>query len=196
MSNMQRRNIKSIPQRKILLHRLYPKRLILSLSPFDISAWSRCNFKSYQVERLDWNIPKSKVKFLKNFEFEKHDPIIIERPEKEEEEAQPKKKVRRWKGVTKKPKKGKTTETKMQLTVKGGSAVHPDSGLQEKGHILTEKKNEMFNVTLSMSDVSVGMNSYPKKRGMDDKKKKDQIENLLFCKAKQQIFYLIFFLLC
>lgn len=43
------------------------------------------------------------------------------------------------------------------VKVKGRSAVHESSGLQDTGHIL-EDGNGIYNTTLSMSDLSTGVN--------------------------------------
>lgn len=45
------------------------------------------------------------------------------------------------------------------VKVKGCSAVHESSGLQDTGHIL-EDGTSIYNTTLSMSDLSTGVNSY------------------------------------
>uniref|UniRef100_A0A7N0UUX5 Poly [ADP-ribose] polymerase n=1 Tax=Kalanchoe fedtschenkoi TaxID=63787 RepID=A0A7N0UUX5_KALFE len=45
------------------------------------------------------------------------------------------------------------------VKVKGMSAVHEASGLQEYGHILEDGKS-IYNTTLNMSDLSTGVNSY------------------------------------
>lgn len=45
------------------------------------------------------------------------------------------------------------------IKVKGQSAVHDASGLQDSGHILEEGKS-IYNTTLNMSDLSTGINSY------------------------------------
>lgn len=45
------------------------------------------------------------------------------------------------------------------VKVKGQSAVHESSGLQDSGHILEDGKS-IYNTTLSMSDLSTGVNSY------------------------------------
>ncbi|CAM6084251.1 unnamed protein product [Calypogeia fissa] len=46
-----------------------------------------------------------------------------------------------------------------KIKVKGRSAVHEDSGLQDTGHIL-EVGKVIYNVTLNLSDLSTGINSY------------------------------------
>ncbi|KAL2609830.1 hypothetical protein R1flu_028403 [Riccia fluitans] len=46
-----------------------------------------------------------------------------------------------------------------KVKVKGRSAVHEDSDLQDTSHIL-EVGNVIYNVTLNMSDLSTGINSY------------------------------------
>ncbi|XP_024981698.1 poly [ADP-ribose] polymerase 1 [Cynara cardunculus var. scolymus] len=52
-------------------------------------------------------------------------------------------------------------EAKSMVTVKvkGRSAVHEASGLQDTGHILEHGKS-IYNTTLSLSDLSTGVNSY------------------------------------
>lgn len=45
------------------------------------------------------------------------------------------------------------------IKVKGGSAVHEASGMQDTGHILEDGKS-VYNTTLNMSDLSTGVNSY------------------------------------
>ncbi|XP_073139928.1 poly [ADP-ribose] polymerase 1 [Henckelia pumila] len=45
------------------------------------------------------------------------------------------------------------------VKVKGQSAVHADSGLQDSGHILEVGKS-IYNTTLNISDLSTGVNSY------------------------------------
>ncbi|XP_068640410.1 poly [ADP-ribose] polymerase 1 [Aristolochia californica] len=47
----------------------------------------------------------------------------------------------------------------MTVKVKGQSAVHGASGLQDYGHIL-EDGTSVYNTTLNMSDLSTGVNSY------------------------------------
>lgn len=45
------------------------------------------------------------------------------------------------------------------IKVKGHSAVHEASGLQDSGHILEEGKS-IYNTTLNMSDLSTGVNRF------------------------------------
>ncbi|MQL98621.1 hypothetical protein Taro_031331 [Colocasia esculenta] len=47
----------------------------------------------------------------------------------------------------------------LTVKVKGRSAVHESSGLQDSGHILEDGKS-IYNTTLNMSDLSTGINSY------------------------------------
>ncbi|KAF3618393.1 Poly [ADP-ribose] polymerase 1 [Capsicum annuum] len=51
------------------------------------------------------------------------------------------------------------TQSMVTVKVKGRSAVHESSGLQDTGHIL-EDKTSIYNTTLNMSDLSSGINSY------------------------------------
>lgn len=45
------------------------------------------------------------------------------------------------------------------VKVKGRSAVHESSGLQDSGHILEDGKS-IYNTTLNMSDLSTGINRW------------------------------------
>ncbi|XP_071738186.1 poly [ADP-ribose] polymerase 1 isoform X2 [Rutidosis leptorrhynchoides] len=54
---------------------------------------------------------------------------------------------------------GEETKSMVTVKVKGRSAVHEASGLQDTGHILEHGKS-IFNTTLSLSDLSTGVNSY------------------------------------
>ncbi|KAM9316020.1 poly [ADP-ribose] polymerase 1 isoform 3-T3 [Gastrophryne carolinensis] len=56
---------------------------------------------------------------------------------------------------------GGKSEKKMKLTVKGGAAVDPDSGLENTCHVL-EKSGKIFSATLGLVDISRGTNSYYK----------------------------------
>lgn len=49
------------------------------------------------------------------------------------------------------------TRSMVTVKVKGRSAVHESSGLQDSGHIL-EDKTSIYNTTLNMSDLSSGVN--------------------------------------
>lgn len=49
------------------------------------------------------------------------------------------------------------TSSMVKVKVKGRSAVHEASGLQDAGHIL-EEGNSVYNTTLNMSDLSTGVN--------------------------------------
>ncbi|KAF8392235.1 hypothetical protein HHK36_022577 [Tetracentron sinense] len=51
------------------------------------------------------------------------------------------------------------TSSMVTVKVKGRSAVHESSGLQDSGHILEDGKS-IYNTTLNMSDLSTGVNSY------------------------------------
>nr|XP_019068687.1 poly [ADP-ribose] polymerase 1 isoform X2 [Solanum lycopersicum] len=51
------------------------------------------------------------------------------------------------------------TQSMKTVKVKGRSAVHESSRLQDTGHIL-EEKTSIYNTTLNMSDLSSGINSY------------------------------------
>ncbi|GKE40048.1 poly [ADP-ribose] polymerase 1, partial [Tanacetum coccineum] len=51
------------------------------------------------------------------------------------------------------------SKSMVTVKVKGRSAVHESSGLQDTGHILEHGKS-IYNTTLSLSDLSTGINSY------------------------------------
>lgn len=51
------------------------------------------------------------------------------------------------------------THSMSTVKVKGQSAVHESSGLQDSGHILEVGKS-IYNTTLNMSDLSTGINRY------------------------------------
>uniref|UniRef100_A0A8C5PLH5 Poly [ADP-ribose] polymerase n=1 Tax=Leptobrachium leishanense TaxID=445787 RepID=A0A8C5PLH5_9ANUR len=52
-------------------------------------------------------------------------------------------------------------EKKMKLTVKGGAAIDPESGLENTCHVL-EKSGQIFSATLGLVDITRGTNSYYK----------------------------------
>ncbi|KAJ0967276.1 hypothetical protein J5N97_024193 [Dioscorea zingiberensis] len=54
---------------------------------------------------------------------------------------------------------GVERERTVTVKVKGSSAVHEESGLQDAGHILEDGKS-IYNTTLNMSDLTTGINSY------------------------------------
>uniref|UniRef100_A0AAV2KEV0 Poly [ADP-ribose] polymerase n=1 Tax=Knipowitschia caucasica TaxID=637954 RepID=A0AAV2KEV0_KNICA len=56
---------------------------------------------------------------------------------------------------------------KMKLTVKGGAAVDPDSGLENSAHVL-EQSGKMYSATLGLVDIVKGMNSYYKLQLLED----------------------------
>ncbi|XP_070576368.1 poly [ADP-ribose] polymerase 1-like [Ptychodera flava] len=55
----------------------------------------------------------------------------------------------------------KSVPDKMKMTVKGGAAVDPDSGLEDSVHVYSEKGN-VYSATLGLVDISRGTNSYYK----------------------------------
>lgn len=54
----------------------------------------------------------------------------------------------------------KSVPTSVKLTVKGGVAVEPQSGLEHKAHV--HKDTQTWNANLCLSDVQTGKNSYYK----------------------------------
>ncbi|KAE8600352.1 hypothetical protein XENTR_v10013202 [Xenopus tropicalis] len=64
-------------------------------------------------------------------------------------------------GKVKEEKGSNKSEKKMKLTVKGGAAIDPDSGLEDSCHVL-EKGGKIFSATLGLVDITRGTNSYYK----------------------------------
>lgn len=61
---------------------------------------------------------------------------------------------------------------KLKLKLKGGGVVDPDSGLEDKAHVL-KMKDILYSVVLGMVDIQSGRNSYYKIQVLEhDKKKK------------------------
>ncbi|XP_053163184.1 poly [ADP-ribose] polymerase 1 [Hemicordylus capensis] len=59
------------------------------------------------------------------------------------------------------------SEKKMKLTVKGGAAVDPDSGLEDSAHVF-EKGGKIYSATLGLVDIVRGTNSYYKLQLLED----------------------------
>uniref|UniRef100_A0A674ATG4 Poly [ADP-ribose] polymerase n=1 Tax=Salmo trutta TaxID=8032 RepID=A0A674ATG4_SALTR len=70
------------------------------------------------------------------------------------------KRVKEEEGVSKASKK-------MKLTVKGGAAVDPDSGLENSAHVL-DQNGKIFSATLGLVDIVRGTNSYYKLQLLED----------------------------
>ncbi|KAM8817182.1 poly [ADP-ribose] polymerase 1 [Rhynchonycteris naso] len=61
------------------------------------------------------------------------------------------------------------SEKRMKLTLKGGAAVDPDSGLEHSTHVL-ETGGKVFSATLGLVDIVKGTNSYYKLQLLEDDK--------------------------
>ncbi|XP_066237502.1 poly [ADP-ribose] polymerase 1 [Saccopteryx leptura] len=61
------------------------------------------------------------------------------------------------------------SEKRMKLTLKGGAAVDPDSGLEHSAHVL-ETGGKVFSATLGLVDIVKGTNSYYKLQLLEDDK--------------------------
>ncbi len=59
----------------------------------------------------------------------------------------------------------------MKLKLKGGAYVDPESGLEDKAHVLKRKEEELFSVVLNAVNVQKGMNSYYKLQVLEHDKK-------------------------
>ncbi|XP_023662803.1 poly [ADP-ribose] polymerase 1 [Paramormyrops kingsleyae] len=62
---------------------------------------------------------------------------------------------------------GGSKAKKMKLTVKGGAAVDPDSGLENCAHVL-DQNGKIFSATLGLVDIVRGTNSYYKLQLLED----------------------------
>lgn len=76
---------------------------------------------------------------------------------------------------------------KMKLTVKGGAAVDPDSGLENSAHVL-EQSGKMYSATLGLVDIVRGTNSYYKLQLLEDDVQKRLEEHMKFrCNKKKML---------
>ncbi|XP_016353305.1 poly [ADP-ribose] polymerase 1-like isoform X1 [Sinocyclocheilus anshuiensis] len=66
---------------------------------------------------------------------------------------------------------GGSKSKKMKLTVKGGAAVDPDSGLENCAHVL-DQNGKIYSATLGLVDIVRGTNSYYKLQLLEDDVKK------------------------
>ncbi|XP_060772355.1 poly [ADP-ribose] polymerase 1 [Neoarius graeffei] len=62
---------------------------------------------------------------------------------------------------------GGSKSKKMKLTVKGGAAVDPDSGLEDCAHVL-DQNGKIYSATLGLVDIVRGTNSYYKLQLLED----------------------------
>ncbi|KAM9435896.1 poly [ADP-ribose] polymerase 1 [Clarias gariepinus] len=62
---------------------------------------------------------------------------------------------------------GSSKSKKMKLTVKGGAAVDPDSGLEDCAHVL-DQNGKIYSATLGLVDIVRGTNSYYKLQLLED----------------------------
>ncbi|XP_040207277.1 poly [ADP-ribose] polymerase 1 [Rana temporaria] len=85
----------------------------------------------------------------------------IKQEAKPEPPAKSKTAIGKSTGKVKEEQGSSKAEKKMKLTVKGGAAVDPDSGLENSCHVL-EKSGQIFSATLGLVDISRGTNSYYK----------------------------------
>ncbi|KAL0371203.1 UNVERIFIED_CONTAM: Poly [ADP-ribose] polymerase 1 [Sesamum angustifolium] len=151
-----------------------------------LSEWSKCSYSTTQPQRVKakWKIPEEtgndyllKEEWKNKIEGAETNCLVV--CGVLDDSAAEMKKARRMKipivredylvDCIKRQKKlpfdlyrVETTERTHGLAtvkVKGQSAVHESSGLQDSGHILEDGKS-IYNTTLNMSDLSTGVNSY------------------------------------
>ncbi|KAL6066121.1 Poly [ADP-ribose] polymerase 1, variant 2 [Balamuthia mandrillaris] len=139
-----------------------------------LSAWSKCTWRGFEVERLDWIMPEeSRVAFLRDFRFDRRKQILRQGKEPsqgEESQESPSDALT----PTKRKRSERTTMPRKRtkkVMIKGNSAVDPESGLHENGHIY-EEDGTSYNAVLNMADISLGLNFYYKLQLIetDDKK--------------------------
>uniref|UniRef100_A0A671N0C0 Poly [ADP-ribose] polymerase n=1 Tax=Sinocyclocheilus anshuiensis TaxID=1608454 RepID=A0A671N0C0_9TELE len=70
-----------------------------------------------------------------------------------------------------KEEEGGSKSKKMKLTVKGGAAVDPESGLENCAHVL-DQNGKIYSATLGLVDIVRGTNSYYKLQLLEDDVKK------------------------
>ncbi|KAG8225243.1 hypothetical protein J437_LFUL008780, partial [Ladona fulva] len=63
----------------------------------------------------------------------------------------------------------KSKPSSVRLKVKGGAAVNPDSGLEDKAHVLTVK-GDVLDAVLGFTDLKMGKNSYYKLQALESDK--------------------------
>ncbi|KAG9150440.1 hypothetical protein Leryth_010823 [Lithospermum erythrorhizon] len=134
-----------------------------------ISEWSKCSYSSIEPGRLKrkWKVPDETrneflIKWHKSQKLNKPArlmpassstaPSLFESANTHSQSATTESRRKR---------RGSKRESGdvMTVKVKGRSAVHESSGLQDSGHILEHGKS-VYNTTLSLSDLSTGVNSY------------------------------------
>jgi len=69
---------------------------------------------------------------------------------------------------------GEVSSKKAKMTLKGGAVVDPESGLEDKCHVLS-KKGEIYNVVLGLVDLLRGTNSYYKLQLLQHDQKANKI---------------------
>ncbi|CAB4291550.1 unnamed protein product [Prunus armeniaca] len=142
-----------------------------------ISEWSKCSYSTEEPERLKWKwkIPEDTDNHIL---ISADTNCLVVSGALDDKDAEMRK-ARRMKlpivredylvDCFKKQKKLPFDLYKVEVVgvassmvtvkVKGRSAVHESSGLQDTCHILEDEKS-IYNTTLSMSDLSTGVNSY------------------------------------
>ncbi|KAL8613750.1 hypothetical protein ACOMHN_029607 [Nucella lapillus] len=72
-------------------------------------------------------------------------------------------------GMTKKDEERftKSVPSTVKMTVKGGAAVDPESGLAETTHVLKEKGGDLYTAVLGLVDVARGTNSFYKLQALE-----------------------------
>lgn len=142
------------------------------------SAWGRCLFTgtASDVQRLPWKVPsglKDASTYLNKWKFKPRKPVEREKvdlPVLEIPQAAEKKRKRDEDSddddddsdndAAAKKKKQQLESGVQKFKVKGKSAVHPDSGLDDDGHIYQSDSGTVYNVMLNLADITSGLNSY------------------------------------
>lgn len=74
----------------------------------------------------------------------------------------------------------KSVPTSVKLTLKGGIAVEPQSGLEHMAHVY-KHNNDVWNANLCLSDVQTGKNSYYKIQLLESDNNNRYYNYLMYC---------------
>jgi poly [ADP-ribose] polymerase len=69
----------------------------------------------------------------------------------------------------------------MKMTVKGGAAVDPESGLVDTAHVIQDKGGDLFTVVLGLVDIARGTNSFYKLQALEGDKAARSVVLVSFC---------------
>ncbi|KAF6073567.1 poly(ADP-ribose) polymerase 1 [Phyllostomus discolor] len=137
----------------------------------DVTAWTKCTVKTQTPNRKEWVTPKEfqEISYLKKLKVKKQDRIFPPETSTPAVAAPPPSAASAPATVNSSAPPVNKSEKTMKLTLKGGAAVDPDSGLEHSAHVL-EKGGKVFSATLGLVDIVKGTNSYYKLQLLEDDK--------------------------